>query len=763
MPTCHDLFSASAVKRARIMCSWIRNITAVHSVYITTDFEKWKADYEAQSCSWFVQGSGKKGPAGSETTYYYCNRSGYFHSEAVGKRHLKSQGSSKISAHCTAAVRVTRNTLNTRKSDETLHVTICHTHYGHSQALGHLRLPQADRLKIGGQLAQGVEFGRILDDIRDKVSGSFTRLHLVTRKDITNIERAFGLRGSEKHPNDAVSVSAWVEEMKVKGTDNPVLLYKPQGEQQGLCHNLNITDFVLVLQTQLQRQMLKSFGPNRVVCADATHGTNSYDFQLISLLVVDEFGEGFPVAWCLSNRTDQILLTHFFRRVKETSGVIIPAWFMSDDAEQLFNAWISVMGPGPRKLLCVWHVDRAWRFNLKLVNGKEAQATVYHTLRVLLEETDITKFEKLLKSAVEYFNQSETAEDFGKYFSQYYLQRKEEWASCYRKAATVNSNMYVESFHHVFKYMYLMGKVNKRVDKCVHTLLKFARDKAFERLVKLEKGKTTGRIQRIVNRHLASKELNVELVLESSDVNWTVTSSSGERKYCVTRETDKCPTNCSLRCSDCGICVHTYCCNCPDSLINNTICKHVHLVARFLQSKPSYEPNLDDPYTTVDGSPSVANDVGPRSDLILQEVQQKHKEFDLASLRERLQDKLAIISAQVLQCTSVAALQAAERHLSSIVGVIKALEINTTTGLTRICTSKEPSNKNITPQRKFVSTKRKRKLPTVRLSKPTFLEKEEVCNNLFNPKYTQSSFYNSMFTPKELRKVQGMYICNSSY
>ncbi len=147
-------------------------------------------------------------------------------------------------------------------------------------------------------------------------------------------------------------------------------------------------------------------------------------------------------------------------------------------------------------------------------------------------------------------------------------------------------------------------------------------------------------------------------------------------------------------------CVHTYCCNCPDSLMNDTICKHAHLVARFLQSKPSYEPYPDDPYTWIDGSPSVANDVGPGSKLILKEVQPKHKDIDLASMRENLQDKLEIISAQVLQCTSVA--QADERHLSSIVRVIKALE-NTTTGLTCICISK-PSNKHYTPAKAFNQT-----------------------------------------------------------
>ena len=53
--------------------------------------------------------------------------------------------------------------------------------------------------------------------------------------------------------------------------------------------------------------MFKKFGEGKVVCVDATHGTNAYDFKLITLLVVDEYGEGFPCTWCITNieRTGQ--------------------------------------------------------------------------------------------------------------------------------------------------------------------------------------------------------------------------------------------------------------------------------------------------------------------------------------------------------------------------------------------------------------------------------------------------------------------------
>ena len=53
-----------------------------------------------------------------------------------------------------------------------------------------------------------------------------------------------------------------------------------------------------------------------------------------------------------------------------------------------------MFGPVPNKLLCTWHVDRAWRENLPLVKDKDTH--VYHNLRMLMEEPDVHKFETLL-------------------------------------------------------------------------------------------------------------------------------------------------------------------------------------------------------------------------------------------------------------------------------------------------------------------------------------------------------------------------------
>ncbi len=115
------------------------------------------------------------------------------------------------------------------------------------------------------------------------------------------------------------------------------------------------------------------------------------------------------------------------------------------------------------------------------IKSKEEQVAVYHTLRVFLEETEC---ELLLRNALTCWRDTTTTCEFYKYFSNTYANRCRQWASCYRRYAGINTNMYVEAFHRLLKYSYLKGTVNR--DTCIHALLMYARDKAFDNLSKME-------------------------------------------------------------------------------------------------------------------------------------------------------------------------------------------------------------------------------------------------------------------------------------
>ena len=123
-------------------------------------------------------------------------------------------------------------------------------------------------------------------------------------------------------------------------------------------------------------------------------------------MVLDDYGEGVPVAWCISDKKDISALVQFFKHLHKHVGDICPTVFMSDDAEQYHMAWFGIFGPQARKLLCIWHVDRAWKKAIhKRVKDEGQKVEVYHILRVLLTETDIIDFQVKLSQAMTYFEE----------------------------------------------------------------------------------------------------------------------------------------------------------------------------------------------------------------------------------------------------------------------------------------------------------------------------------------------------------------------
>ena len=249
---------------------------------------------------------------------------------------------------------------------------------------------------------------------------------------------------------------------------------------------------------------------------------------------------------------------------------------MSDMALQFYNAWIASMGePRPKRLVCTWHVDKAWRAELKMKIGDTAlEAEVYKMLRMVLEQTSTRLFQDCVGTLIAKFSSDLKMKQFHTYFLQDWLQNKEIWAYCYRAGLDINTNMFTKAFHQVFKRLYLGGKVNKRVDSCLVNLLKFARDQCFGRVIQLTKGKVNYRNTQIEKRHRSSQSIPLANVEPSNKNEWKVTS------YEVQRIHSTCPKNpsCRLICRECQICIHQYVCNCPNSLILHTLCKHIHLV-----------------------------------------------------------------------------------------------------------------------------------------------------------------------------------------
>lgn len=130
------------------------------------------------------------------------------------------------------------------------------------------------------------------------------------------------------------------------------------------CTTFKKDDFGLAIMTAAQSEILLKYGSD-CICVDSTHGMNAYGFQLTTVMVLDDMRQGFPCAFFLCNRSDTKAIEEFFKAIKDRIGIVSSKVFMSDMDDTFYNAWSCTMGESENRLYCTWHVDRAWKTNLK--------------------------------------------------------------------------------------------------------------------------------------------------------------------------------------------------------------------------------------------------------------------------------------------------------------------------------------------------------------------------------------------------------------
>ncbi|ENN79700.1 hypothetical protein YQE_03858, partial [Dendroctonus ponderosae] len=237
-----------------------------------------------------------------------------------------------MNAFCPASIKY-------REKNDECEISIIKTHT-HEMDLEYLKLTGENKNSIAQKIASGISFNRILDEIRQSLyeGDELQRIHLLTRKDLLNIEKQYNLRTSfENHKNDAISVEGWVQQEQ-KYPVSSVLYYKTQGRIDLDIPNLNSDDFVLIIMNEAQAEILKKFG-SKTLCIDGTHGLNQYGFELITLLVLDDLNQGFSCVFLLTNRTDTFVSQLFFSKIKGRIGDLNAENFMSDMDDSFFNGF----------------------------------------------------------------------------------------------------------------------------------------------------------------------------------------------------------------------------------------------------------------------------------------------------------------------------------------------------------------------------------------------------------------------------------------
>ena len=255
--------------------------------------------------------------------------------------------------------------------------------------------------------------------------------------------------------------------------------------------------------------------------------------------------------------------------------------------------------------------------------------------------------------------ENEETRIFGEYFQKEYVGKLEQWCYAYRRDSGINTNMYVEAFHRVLKHIYMHGRVNRRLDKLLFILLKISRDKAFDRLTKLSKGKAIGasRIAAITRRHKSIGKISLANVRQCTPTKWAVTSTSDSARIYNVTEKMQAPC-CSITCSACGICMHQFSCDCIDGLMANTVCKHIHLVCQWKKREYGCEAE-ENTQKTLEKESVLTNKVHATMDS----SSNSYSATSFTNVKQKCLDELSKLQREIIECDDNEAIILAHKKL----------------------------------------------------------------------------------------------------
>ncbi len=142
---------------------------------------------------------------------------------------------------------------------------------------------------------------------------------------------------------------------------------------------------------------------------------------------------------------------------------------------------------------------------------------------------------------------------------------------------------------------FLQRKANSRLDELIFKLLQYFNNKMQELMVKEIRGKSTDVLTLIHKTHAVSLQIPLQNIQQISRNTWSVVASDTNSKYIVKSNANStCGSNCPVSCKLCNTCIHSYVCSCPNNVVRQNMCKHIHAVHKaFKPVQPELEPDVD--------------------------------------------------------------------------------------------------------------------------------------------------------------------------
>ncbi|XP_076266076.1 uncharacterized protein LOC143199837 [Rhynchophorus ferrugineus] len=535
------------------------------------EFESWKSQDNKEKSYFCLKNSSEKN---GRSLVYSCIRSNCQGRVSKSKiRHRRVVDNKLIDGVCPSRIEVKV------KNTGEVSVQFIETHVGHDDQLSFKRLTKAEENKVREQLVAGVSIDGILANARRIENGQLQRINLLKRQDVRNIINKYNIE-AQQCSNDLDSAALKANEWNMERR-NYAFLYKNIGQKYD---GLEDEDFAVGYMNDMMWSRIKEH--NSVICIDATHGTDKRNYELTTILIKDEHNIGFPIAFLLSNRLEQVVLEIFFRALRLKLGNSIKTDFlMSEDDPKYFNAWSKIMTHNPRRLLSPWHVIKCWNIHgrSKLKNA-ENRRHMEIEMRKILQETNITKFHFYKDMYLQYLEDAGEHE-FLNYLKTYYFQSEERirmWAHCHRVGASISTNLAIESFNKLLNYNKLQRQCNIGVERLLDLLEEIVNERMWQAIINVERPDANNyQYRATMQSHKKAIDLEGKVEAQGSGM-FKVPSSTDNNEYYIVSTIEKCSKGCTFGyCSQCEVCLHVYKCDCPENSIKYVLCIHIHAVALF--------------------------------------------------------------------------------------------------------------------------------------------------------------------------------------
>ncbi|KAF7372258.1 SWIM-type domain-containing protein [Mycena venus] len=439
------------------------------------DFEAWLAAEQEQHALEFRLVNTYTGSClYTRQLRYVCSRAGTGGQKEYVKLHPdwnRKRGPKRTDCKCTLIVKQYPDisTVLGNYSD-------VHDHDLGNANLPFTQIPKAAREQIAGLLRMKVAPEHILKMLHRGVYDHdelFTqdldtdyiasRMEFIELRDIRRIEKEIEAEAIRLHPDDGQSTILWVQRLRDKGH---LLTFKSKTDPVPTGSNLALNLFLLVIQTDWQRQIFSKYG-HRLVCIDATHNVTMYEnLNLTTLVVRDKWGYGVPVSWMLASNGTEETITYFLKVNRLRSPSTIPRRIISDFDWGQIHSCIAVYNAVI--LLCWWHVLHAWQQHFSI----PAYPELWELLKNWIRITDQGEFDATWIKI-----KSMAPQGFIEYLNRYWMPEHvvKMWSAVFRSERSIfencDTNMLIQAWHSVLKGKFLHGKRNRRLDHLISTLI----------------------------------------------------------------------------------------------------------------------------------------------------------------------------------------------------------------------------------------------------------------------------------------------------